>query len=485
MVAMVNGVIMMGECGKIGAVRWARVVVGLLIVLGLGLGTPRLVDAQISSPPAEVVVPHHPPPPGEQGSPNMQVLSHIPLGSPESVSDVDLEQDPGRPYAYVSRRSGTIGFDIIDVSEPTRAEVVYSWRIENEDLHQGGAMDGRYFKHDGRYYFAQSMQLGQGGPNSDVGAIVFDVTDLPERVVEVARIRQPDTPGGFHNMFIYKHSTGTPLLFATSGQHAKVFDLDRVLKGAANEIEAAMQADPNAALVGKVPVPQTENMWSRGYHDFYVGFHTETGTDRFYGGGGEGYYVLDVTDLANPKTLVTITDVPGVPWGHTFTPSPDGRYAIGETEFQYQPLRVFDLKEALDKQADTGEVQNIDEAAGMWHADWKTVAHNHEVRWPYVFVSGYESGLSVFYLGDPANPYTVGYFDTYDGPHNPKEARNPQSPYTWGVYNGAWGVDVRNHDGLIAVSDMTTGFWLLKMDGFDGWNGEDFGMPDVSSVQDW
>lgn len=428
--------------------------------------------------PEPVVVPHHPQPPGEEGSANIHVVAHIPLGSPESVSDVDVEQDPTRPYAYVSRRNGTIGFDVISLADPDNVHVAYSWRIENPDLHRGGAMDGRYFKHEGRYYFVQSMQLGQGGPNSDVGAIVFDVTDLPERVVEVARIRQPDAPGGFHNIFVYKHSSGLPLLFATSGPQAKVFDLDRVIKGAGTELEQAMTADPNAALVARVPVAETENMWSRGYHDFYVGYHPETKQDRFYGGGGEGYYVYNVTDLANPELLLTVTGVPGVPWGHTFTPSSDGRYAVGETEFQYAPLRIFDLEAGYEKAEAEGKPANIDKAVGAWQADWMTVAHNHEVRWPYVFVAGYESGFSVFYAEDPSNPYTIGYYDTYDGPHNPKSARNPSSPYTWGVYNGAWGVDVRNYDGLIVTSDMTTGFWAFRMDGFDGWTG-------ISSVQDW
>ena len=157
--------------------------------------------------------------------------------------------------------------------------------------------------------------------------------------------------------------------------------------------------------------------------------------------------------LANPKPLVSIVGVPGVSWGHTFTPSPDGRYAIGETEFQYQPLRFFDLKPALD-----GEVQTIDHAIGAWHADWKSLAHNHEVRWPFLFVSGYETGMSVVNMEDPKNPFTVAYYDTYNGRHNDREESRMASPYTWNVYNGAWGVDVRNRDGLIVVSDMSTGF---------------------------
>ena len=37
----------------------------------------------------------------------------------------------------------------------------------------------------------------------------------------------------------------------------------------------------------------------------------------------------------------------------------------------------------------------------------------------------------------------------------------------------------------IVISDMSTGFWTFKMDGFNGWNGEDWGMPNISSVQNW
>ena len=107
---------------------------------------------------------------------------------------------------------------------------------------------------------------------------------------------------------------------------------------------------------------------------------------------------------------------------------------------------------------------------------WENLSHNHEVRWPFVFVSAYLDGLQVFSLMDPDNPQTVGYYDTYVG--STDTGFNP-------VINGAFGVDVRNADGLIVISDMSTGFWTFRMDGFNGWNGEDWGMPNISSVQDW
>jgi hypothetical protein len=102
--------------------------------------------------------------------------------------------------------------------------------------------------------------------------------------------------------------------------------------------------------------------------------------------------------------------------------------------------------------------------------------HNHEVRWPYVFVSGYLDGLQIFNLQDPENPAHVGYFDTYIGPPNTDR---------YAMFNGAFGVDVRNEDGLIVISDMSTGLWTFRMDGFSGWNGEQWGFPNISSAQDW
>ena len=132
------------------------------------------------------------------------------------------------------------------------------------------------------------------------------------------------------------------------------------------------------------------------------------------------------------------------------------------------------MKPGLD-----GEVTTVSRPIGAWTADWKNLAHNHEVRWPYVFVLAYEDGVQVFNMMDPTNLYTVAFYDTYDGPHgNGPGGRGS-------IFNGSFGIDVRNADGLIVTTDVTTGFWAFKMDGFDGWNGHQWGMPNVSSVQDW
>ncbi len=417
-------------------------------------------------------------PPGGHSSRNIEVLSHLPLGRMFTVADIEMEQELSRPYVYVSRMQGTtysMGTSVVSIKDPANARVLYTWRIEDPERHRGyGAMDNKYFKHRGRYYDVQSIQLSQGSPNADLGAVVFDVTGLPDTTQfrEAARIRTPDTPGGFHNIFAYKHSDGRPLLFATTtSPHANIYDLGGVVAG-----------EGLASLIARIAVPDAPPTGRGSYHDMYAGYDPATRQDKFYGAAwNSGYYIFDISQPEQSKLITSITGVAGGGNQHTFTPTPDGRYVVTEMEYQFAPLRIFDLKPGLD-----GEVKTISRPIGAWTARWQGLAHNHEVRWPYVFVSGYEDGFHVFNMMDPTNPYTVGFYDTFDGPHlqgwggvnNPEANRG-------GIANGSSGVDVRNADGVIVISDMTTGFWAFKMDGFDGWNGHQWGMPNVSSAQDW
>jgi hypothetical protein len=417
-------------------------------------------------------------------SSNIKLVSHIPLGGWLRTADVEIEQELSRPYAYVSKSSEaslaandqsifTTGVDIIDLKDPAHAKVIWAWRMPQPELHRGlGSLAPTYLKSHGRYYFADGFQFFQGGPDAQLGAIVWDVTGLPDTatIKEVARI--DGIPSGFHETFSYKHSNGQALLLATSLRGAAyVYDIDLVV---------ANGKDGAKGLVARIPVPEGTMAPDvvpgfNGYHDFYVGYDPASHQDRFYGAGAQGYYVYDISTLSSPRILTSITGVAGVPFGHTFTPSPDGRYVVGETEHQYQPLRIFDLKPGLD-----GQVKTISRPIGAWTANWKHLAHNHEVRWPYVFVAALEDGFWVFNMMDPTNPYTVGYYDTYDGPDGKNAAG-----VLGAVFNGGWGIDVRNADGLIVMSDFTTGFWAFKMDGFDGWNGHQWGMPNISSAQDW
>src|SRR5262245_20231264 len=224
-------------------------------------------------------------PAGHEGTPNMHVVAHIPMGSKVRTGDVEIEQELSRPYAYINTRKDVSGFDIISLKDPARAYIMYQWRITNPELHLGGGgMDIEYFKSHGHYYVVNAMQFFQGGPDPTLPAVIVDVTGLPDtsKVKEVRRIIVPDAPGGFHDVFPYKHSDGRALLFATSGGGGRIYDLDKVIAG-----------DPNQGYVGFVPVPApgaAKSMTSSGaaalrtsYHDFYVGYDPANHRDVFYG----------------------------------------------------------------------------------------------------------------------------------------------------------------------------------------------------------
>lgn len=412
--------------------------------------------------------------PGQHHSPNIKLVSHVPLAGAMTVSDIEVEQELSRPYAYISRGPNPIGFDIVSFKDPGKAKKLYFWSIDQPELHQGRGVNGKYFKLKGRYYYVQAVQIRQGSPDRDLSSIVFDVTGLPDtsKVKEVGRIRVPDAPGGAHNLFPYKHSDGRVLLVNTveapNGYPygALVYDMEKFLAGAADY-----------GLVGGIPLPEPRGA-ARGYHDAYVAYDVANHRDVFYGGGPEttplgGNFVYDITDVKNPKLLATVIAQSSMQsGGHTFVTTPDGRYGMTiMTSPAHQPVRIWDLKPALD-----GTTPVIRQPIGEWTVAPSKSGHMIEIRWPYAFIADYEQGLRVLDIRMPHDPVEVGFYDTYN-------YRIPFEP--GGVAFGAYGLDVRNADGLIVVADDYSGFWAFKMDGFDGWNGHDWGMPNVSSVQDW
>lgn len=408
------------------------------------------------------------------GSTNLTLLSHIPLGGFFRVSGIEVEEELARPYVYVTQMLDRAGFSIVDIRDPEKARVLYRWRFPDAKPASGlGALQPRYFKSKGRYYLVVGTEFAPESPNADLGAVIFDITSLPDttKIREVARIQSPSFPGGFRAVFAYKHSDGRALLFAApNGPRVEIYDLDRVVAG-----------EGNSALIGTVGIPGNPESVAgyAGYSDIYVGFDPRSHEDRFYGAGSGGYYVFNVTRPQSPRLLTSVVGSAGVTEGSSIAATPDGRHLVTGTGLQYSPLRLFDIEPGL-----SGKVQTIHRPVGAWLADWRDAIRGHELRWPLVFVSSLEDGLQVFNMTDPENPQTIAWYYTCQCAHQTGFDDLVQDRGNT-VINGAFGVDVRNSDGLIAVSDANTGFWLFRLDGFGAWNGDDFGVPNVSSVQDW
>jgi hypothetical protein len=390
------------------------------------------------------------------GSPDIEVVAHIPLDGYFSSAGVDVEQDLTRPYAYVGRMMEWAGFTIISLADPQHAHVIYDWRIPDAARHIGyGGENGRYFRLGTRSYYILTFNFRKESPlDADLSAIVFDVTNLPDTstVREVARVHG----GRMSDVFPYKHSDGRTLLFMSrvDALYAEVIDAAKLVSG-----------DKNEGRIGKVPIPETNlKHVTDGYHELYVAYDPVRHQDKFYGGGlSTGFHVFDVTKPETPRFLFSVAE--GENWygeGHTITATPDGRYAIVNTEQPYSPLMFFDLADGI-----AGKTTVVDRPIGAWTADWHDTNHSMDVRWPYLFVAAYEDGLQVVNIVDPTRPTTIGWYYTCNCAHGTGwdgyDERHGRS-----VRTGAADVRVRNADGLIVVDDYTSGFWAFRLRGFNG-----------------
>src|SRR5579862_323594 len=76
------------------------------------------------------------------GSAKVHAIAHIGTHSgPVKAADLEIEQDPNRPYVYVC---GFTNYDtqIYDIRNPAQPKKLYDWTIEHPELHRGaGAMD--------------------------------------------------------------------------------------------------------------------------------------------------------------------------------------------------------------------------------------------------------------------------------------------------------------------------------------------------------
>lgn len=88
---------------------------------------------------------------------------------------------------------------------------------------------------------------------------------------------------------------------------------------------------------------------------------------------------------------------------------------------------------------------------GTWAGPTRAIDHNGFVRGNHYFMSNYERGLTVLDITQAASPSQIGYFDTYPVSDN-------------AAFNGAWGVYPFLPSGVILVSDINSGLFVLRDD---------------------
>jgi hypothetical protein len=185
-----------------------------------------------------------------------------------------------------------------------------------------------------------------------------------------------------------------------------------------------------------------------------------------------GFIAVDVSDPAHPvyrgRTVYPATaDGDGhsssydEARGLLFTADEDFCKTSGSgTEKGYGYLRVYDYRD-LARPVQIGDFRTANSLGSNDQQAGDYVIHNPLVVGTDVYASWYSDGVRVVNASDPRAPREVAFFV-------PPRTNNPVSPSQRGVLNNApqvWGVAVDEGTGLVYLSDMNSGLWIVQRTG--------------------
>lgn len=157
--------------------------------------------------------------------------------------------------------------------------------------------------------------------------------------------------------------------------------------------------------------------------------------------------IWDATTPGSEKKLseISYNDVPSSSqYVHSGWWSEDKQFIFVHDEFdEYRgglntTLRIYDIASLTNPTL-----------AGIWKGDTKAIDHNGFVRGNRYYMSNYRRGLTILDITNPATPQEVGFFDTFSASDS-------------NGFDGAWGVYPFLPSGLILVSDINGGLFIMR-----------------------
>jgi choice-of-anchor B domain-containing protein len=306
----------------------------------------------------------------------------------------------------------TRGTGFVDITDPETPEIL----AEIPDEHSTWS--------DMAVYRQYAYNVNEAGG----GMQIIDLSEIDQGIVTLVDSFTQDGLQTAHNVFVNTTSGFAYLCGANSPTSGLV-----------------------AVDVRQPDSPSIAGVWAEAYaHDVYVDSYEDcpyagrTGPCEiaFVFAGGQGVKIVDATLKTDMVTISTIT-YPNLGYCHQGWLGKDRRYLFFADE---SDERVFDLTtttHVVDVR-DVGDPQYL----FAFTNGRGSIDHNLMVRGRFVFEANYTSGLRVYDVGDLDNVREVAFFDTHPGDNQPD-------------FRGAWGVFAGFPSGLVAVSDMQRGLFVL------------------------
>lgn len=319
--------------------------------------------------------------------------------------------DSNREYAILGSGSGTHILDISNPANPVEIDFVAGRR---------NLCIWREYKTYGNYLYCVS---DDGAPNS---LQILDLSYLPDSV-----------------KVVYDNST----LFERA--HTVFIDGDKMYCGSVNLAGGAGYYSMAVFSLANPELPVFLRSLSSDYplvnyaHDMLVR------NDTVYASCGyQGLYIYKYNTGANTFTEInSLTAYPDQGYNHSSAITPDGKTLVFCDEVPANKnVKILDIT----------DIMNIGLADTVKSNEGAT-AHN-----PYLWgtnravIAYYQDGLQIFDISNPYNVVKTGFFDT-DTLHG----LNDGFPTTF-TYHGAWGAYINLPSGIVLVSDMQNGLYVLN-----------------------
>jgi choice-of-anchor B domain-containing protein len=259
----------------------------------------------------------------------------------------------------------------------------------------------------------------------------------------------------------------------------------RDMKTFGHHLYEVSEAFGGTRIIGlKAAVPTLKAWWGQGFWSHAHNIGMDRGTGIAYAcGTDQGVVMFDcVQDPANPTRIGTFTTpyihdlavadgyayfcaqnsnqlriydatgvpalvelgratLPGTQVAHNCWPSRDGRVCVTTNEAAAGPVGIFDI-------SDKRNPRLLATYRGNPQGAPNAIPHNAYIRDGVAHISHYTEGYRAVDISDPSNPAEVGFYDTYAGAS--------------GGYDGAWGCYDEQPSGVIYVSDISSGLFVLK-----------------------
>ena len=349
-----------------------------------------------------------------------------------SLNDIWGWTDPesGKEWALLGRSNGTVFVDVSDANNP-----IYVGELMLTE----GAKPAAW--RDIKVYKDHAFIVADGAGSH--GMQVFDLTRL-RNVTEIPFTFEADAIyDGVHSVHNIVINEDTGFAYAVGSSSG-----GETCGGGLHMIN--IQDPLNPSFAGCFSDPATGRSGTGYSHDaMCIVYHgpdvDHQGKEICFGANETALSIADVSDKSSPLALSSAS-YPNVSYAHQGWITDDHKYFYLDDELDELQGRTSSTRTMVWDVTDLDDPQLVKE----YQAVSKSSDHNLYIRGNYMYQSNYVSGLRVLDISDPINPVEVGYFDTL--------------PFGENVpgFNGAWSNYPFFESGIIVVSSMGEGMFILK-----------------------